>query len=152
MPGTRSKYPYGSPALEQGDSVDELDLNGAEQKLPIVYGRLEVDLGNVDPKIRPLAERLQALFRNKEESKQLLACRNSSAQRLLDIFQRLLDNLDAPPTSFHRHLIKNAQRLSFKSGLYPTCYELKDIPVPVYASQTPLTGCPNTTDMPSRHI
>jgi len=45
---------------------------------------------------------------------------------LLDIFQRLLDLPETPP-SLQRNLIVATQRLSGRSGLYPVCYELVDV-------------------------
>ncbi|GLB43600.1 putative protein tyrosine kinase [Lyophyllum shimeji] len=78
-------------------------------------------------KVTPLVARLQVLFENKEEYRQLLARRDSNAQRLLDMFQRLLDILKVPSPSFHRSLIVATQRLAAKSGLYPACYELTDV-------------------------
>ncbi|KAG6819970.1 hypothetical protein H0H93_006946 [Arthromyces matolae] len=78
-------------------------------------------------KIERLITRLENLFANKSEYKALLSARGLSAQRLLDLFQRLLDVLSNPPPRFERHLIVATQRLAANSGLYPTCYELNDI-------------------------
>ncbi|KAG6890513.1 hypothetical protein C0995_007712 [Termitomyces sp. Mi166 len=83
-------------------------------------------------KIEPLISRLEDLFVNKSEYKTLLSCRGPSAQKLLDMFQRLLDVMYDPPPRFERHLIVATQKLAAKSGLYPTCHELSDIDLTIY--------------------
>ncbi|KAG6855863.1 hypothetical protein H0H87_009898 [Tephrocybe sp. NHM501043] len=69
---------------------------------------------------------LTSIFGKKEYYRRLLACEPPDAQKLLDTFQRLLDepNLDL---AFRRNLIVATQRLSVKSGLYPACHELKGV-------------------------
>ncbi|KAG6843375.1 hypothetical protein H0H87_005296 [Tephrocybe sp. NHM501043] len=69
---------------------------------------------------------LTSIFASKEHYRRLVNCEPSDAQKLLDSFQRLLDEpiLDL---AFRRNLIVAMQRLSVKSGLYPTCHELKDV-------------------------
>lgn len=79
-----------------------------------------------DPQIIALIARLQEVFCDVTLYKQLLGCRDTEAQRALDVFQWLLDSPGLDST-FRRSLIVAAQRLSAKSGLYPVCYELKNI-------------------------
>ncbi|KAG6843568.1 hypothetical protein H0H87_003086 [Tephrocybe sp. NHM501043] len=69
---------------------------------------------------------LTSIFSEKEHYRRLVNCEPADAQKLLDSFQRLLDepNLDL---AFRRNLIVATQRLSVKSGLYPACHELKDV-------------------------
>ncbi|KAG6809030.1 hypothetical protein H0H92_001884 [Tricholoma furcatifolium] len=71
-----------------------------------------------------LITRLTHIFATKEDYRRLLSCRGTSAQKLLNMFQQLLDLMDNQPTQIHRNLIAAAQRLAGASGLYPTCYEL----------------------------
>ncbi|KAG6824366.1 hypothetical protein H0H92_007094 [Tricholoma furcatifolium] len=78
-------------------------------------------------KLEALIERLTAVFKDKKDYRKLLSCRGSSAQSLLDIFQRLLDVANIRSPSFQRNLIAAAQRLAEKSGLCPRCYELDDV-------------------------
>lgn len=90
----------------------------------------EIDLDLVDAKIRPLVERLEALFRNKDEYRRLLklTCQTpENAQRLLNMFQRLLDVLELPGTALEQNLIAATQRLAVNSGLYPECYRLTEV-------------------------
>ncbi|GLB34347.1 putative CAP_GLY [Lyophyllum shimeji] len=70
--------------------------------------------------------RLTAVFKNVQQYKQLLSHRDSEAQRLLDIFQTLLDT-NGLSAEFRRNLLVATQRLSKRSGVYPTCYKLKDV-------------------------
>ncbi|KAF9457682.1 kinase-like domain-containing protein [Collybia nuda] len=70
--------------------------------------------------------RLSILFENINEYKRLLACRDSTAQRLIDLFQTLLDMSQIKAT-FKRQLVVAVQRLSRNSDLYPTCFSLDDI-------------------------
>ncbi|KAG5724543.1 putative serine/threonine-protein kinase [Termitomyces sp. T112] len=83
-------------------------------------------------KIERLISRLEDLFANKSEYKTLLSCRGPTAQKLLDMFQRLLDVMYDPPPRFERHLIVATQKLATKSGLYPTCHELSDTDITIY--------------------
>ncbi|KAG6919158.1 hypothetical protein DXG01_008965 [Tephrocybe rancida] len=74
-----------------------------------------------------LITRLRDIFANALEYRHLLENKGQDAQDLLNIFQWLLDrsptstDIDAP---FRRNLIVATQRLSSKTDLYPTCYEL----------------------------
>ncbi|KAG6810370.1 hypothetical protein H0H92_012156 [Tricholoma furcatifolium] len=77
--------------------------------------------------IDDLIVRLAQIFSTKEEYRQLLSCRGTNAQKLLNMFQQLLDLMDNQPSSIHRNLITAAQRLSGSSGMYPTCYELDGV-------------------------
>ncbi|KAG5722102.1 Mitogen-activated protein kinase kinase kinase 13-B, partial [Termitomyces sp. T112] len=79
--------------------------------------------------IKALIDRCRALFGNKEDYKKLLDCRDN-AQKLLDLFQRLLDIVVEPPPGFQRHLIVATQRLAAASGLYPASYELTNAIIP----------------------
>ncbi|GLB37954.1 putative as part of the replication protein A (RPA RP-A), a single-stranded DNA-binding heterotrimeric complex, may play an essential role in DNA replication, recombination and repair [Lyophyllum shimeji] len=106
------------PKLRATDDYDEVSVLTAASPL-----------GN---KVNRLIERLQVLFENKDEYKRLLACRESEAQRLLDMFQRLLDILKTAPSSsqlpsFYRNLIVATQRLAGKSGLFPACFWLAGV-------------------------
>ncbi|KAG6908633.1 hypothetical protein DXG01_003811 [Tephrocybe rancida] len=66
----------------------------------------------------------------------LLRARGPDAQLLLNIFQWVLDD-PSLVDDLRRRLIVATQRLSIKSGLYPICYELKDV---VREDQDPVTG------------
>ncbi|GLB37955.1 putative protein tyrosine kinase [Lyophyllum shimeji] len=79
--------------------------------------------------VKGLIARLQVVFADKKEYRRLLASRGSTAKRLLDLFQRLLDVHRAPTPNFHRNLIVATQRLAGKSGLYPACYELTGVTI-----------------------
>ncbi|KAG6908758.1 hypothetical protein DXG01_003370 [Tephrocybe rancida] len=79
---------------------------------------------------RPLVHSLEKLLADRGRQgryRQLLACRKSSAQGLLDMFQRVLDVVEGPSQEFRRELIVATQRLAGKSGMYPVCYELNGI-------------------------
>ncbi|KAG6830267.1 hypothetical protein H0H92_001533 [Tricholoma furcatifolium] len=78
-------------------------------------------------KVEELIVRLESLFANKNEYRQLMSCRGTAAQGILDMFQRILDVAWDTTPRFQRHLIAAAQRLATKSGLYPTCHELHDV-------------------------
>ncbi|KAG6817144.1 hypothetical protein H0H87_012105 [Tephrocybe sp. NHM501043] len=74
-----------------------------------------------------LIARVTSILQGKELYKKLLKCNFSDAQRLLDSFQQLLD-LDSPlDPHFLKDLTVATQRIAAESGLYPTCYELKDV-------------------------
>ncbi|KAH0589951.1 hypothetical protein H2248_000137 [Termitomyces sp. 'cryptogamus'] len=86
---------------------------------------------------RQLIKRLTRLFKDKTEYQTLLRCKGDTAQKLLDMLQRLLDILftpsavnPGPPLSFQRNLVVATQRLAEKSGLYPKSYELTDVTIP----------------------
>ncbi|KAG6915005.1 hypothetical protein DXG01_013931 [Tephrocybe rancida] len=66
----------------------------------------------------------------------LLRSRGPDAQVLLNTFQWVLDESDVAE-NMRRQLIVAVQRLSKTSGLYPVCYELKDV---VQESQDPIGG------------
>ncbi|KAJ7843299.1 kinase-like domain-containing protein [Mycena leptocephala] len=72
-----------------------------------------------------MIERLNKLFHDEKEAyTKLLACRGSSAQWLLDLFQDLLDlDLNIENMS-RRRLFKALIRLSTESKLYPRCFPL----------------------------
>ncbi|KAF8071435.1 kinase-like domain-containing protein [Lyophyllum atratum] len=83
-----------------------------------------------------IVSRLGIVFGEVESYKKLLGCRDSNAQTLLDLFQWLLD-MPELETSFRRGLTVATQRLSAKSGLYPICYDLKDV---VPEGEDPITS------------
>ncbi|KAG6883011.1 hypothetical protein C0992_009984 [Termitomyces sp. T32_za158] len=87
---------------------------------------LEADSDILSP--TDFVSRLQVIFQDKSRYQQLLAFRVEDAQKLLDLFQWLLDMPDIN-SSFKRELIIGAQRLCKHSGLYPTCYSLNGIKV-----------------------
>jgi hypothetical protein len=108
---------------------------------PIVSRRYT---GQPDDGLLDIITRLSSVFEDVEEYKCLLACRDESAQMLLDLFQMVrkpclyahqnvysahLQLLITPhlEPSFKRHLVVAVQRLSQNSGLYPTCFGLDDI-------------------------
>ncbi|KAG6916775.1 hypothetical protein DXG01_005357 [Tephrocybe rancida] len=76
--------------------------------------------------IAPLINELKRIFQDEKVCRCLMGCQASDAQRLLDSFQQLLDrtDLDLP---FRKDLIIATQRLSAKTGLFPTCYKLKNV-------------------------
>ncbi|GLB42831.1 putative protein with domain-containing protein [Lyophyllum shimeji] len=81
-----------------------------------------------DAKVVELAARLGALLKDRGKYNQFLACRDSSAQGLLNMLQRFLDVHEfSPSSSFRRDLIVAIQRLAGNSGLYPVCYELTNV-------------------------
>ncbi|KAG6871968.1 hypothetical protein C0995_014426 [Termitomyces sp. Mi166 len=71
---------------------------------------------------------LQVILQDKSRYKRLLASRDEDAQKLLDLFQWLLDVPDIDG-AFKRELIIGTQRLCKDSGLYPTCYSLNGIKI-----------------------
>ncbi|KAG6855286.1 hypothetical protein H0H87_005491 [Tephrocybe sp. NHM501043] len=73
-----------------------------------------------------LLSRIRSVVHDLEQYKKLLECRGSNAQKILDTLQNLLDrdDLDA---QLRRSLVVAVQRLSEKSKLYPTCFELHHI-------------------------
>ncbi|KAG6898881.1 hypothetical protein C0993_003246 [Termitomyces sp. T159_Od127] len=83
-----------------------------------------------------LVSRLKTILQHKEAKKQLVSCKASDAQRLLDTFQQLLDSPEID-SKFRRELIVAMQTISTKSGLHPTCYELKGVE---QTSQYPVTA------------
>ncbi|KAG6900573.1 hypothetical protein C0995_003478 [Termitomyces sp. Mi166 len=82
----------------------------------------------LDPKVAFLIGQLELVLRSKERYSQLMMLEGSAAQKLLDILQWLLDchRLDL---GVKRELIVMMQRLSARSGLYPACYELRDVAI-----------------------
>ncbi|KAG6889436.1 hypothetical protein C0995_001204 [Termitomyces sp. Mi166 len=80
----------------------------------------------MDTHISSLINVLRSVLRDKHQYKRLLQYKGRDAQRFLDCFQWLLDvpELDS---QLQRSLIVTTQRLSTNSGLYPACYELKDV-------------------------
>ncbi|KAG6905644.1 hypothetical protein DXG01_001452 [Tephrocybe rancida] len=70
--------------------------------------------------------RLERILNDDVLYRELLHSRDADAQVLLDVFQWLLEDAKLGD-NFRRGLIVAAQRLSTKSGLYPVCYELKDV-------------------------
>ncbi|KAG6809136.1 hypothetical protein H0H92_001438 [Tricholoma furcatifolium] len=75
-----------------------------------------------------LISKLAHIFATKEEYRRLLSCRGTSAQKILNMLQQLLDVMvNHWSTSIHRNVIAAAQRLAGASGLYPTCYDLDGV-------------------------
>ncbi|KAG6824397.1 hypothetical protein H0H92_006974 [Tricholoma furcatifolium] len=91
-----------------------------------------------DPQVSALIARLNVVLSDVNIYRRLVACwqRPRDAQILLDSFQRLL-NMPDLDTSFRNKLIVATQRISIRSGLYPTSYELKDV---VQVSQHPVNS------------
>ncbi|GLB37866.1 putative protein tyrosine kinase [Lyophyllum shimeji] len=110
---------------EVDDIVEEL-----QNFFDMQDGTMEDDLNCVDPKVRPLVAKLRRLLRNLAEYRQLVACRSSTAERLLDMFQELLDILDGSLPGFRSHLLVATQRLAYNSGRYPTHYTLRNVTPP----------------------
>ncbi|KAG6904828.1 hypothetical protein DXG01_006865 [Tephrocybe rancida] len=79
---------------------------------------------------------LQRILNNDALYRGLLRSRDADAQTLLDVFQWLLEDTKLDD-DFRRRLIVATQRLCTKSGLYPVCYELKDI---IRDDNGPVTG------------
>ncbi|KAG6847125.1 hypothetical protein H0H93_009975 [Arthromyces matolae] len=77
--------------------------------------------------VNPLVESLENLFADTKKYRQLLACRKESAQRLLNMFQQLLDVFQGPTPKFRNQLIVSSQRLARKFGLYPDIYTIHGI-------------------------
>ncbi|KAG6908621.1 hypothetical protein DXG01_003946 [Tephrocybe rancida] len=86
----------------------------------------DVELNTQDPKISSLIVRLGSILSDVGLYRRLVGSKTSDAQRLLDSFQQILD-IPGVHMSFRKRLIVATQRISAKSGLYPTCYELKDV-------------------------
>ncbi|KAG6915834.1 hypothetical protein DXG01_009620 [Tephrocybe rancida] len=63
-----------------------------------------------------LMDHLKCILQDKQLYRRLVGCQPSDAQRLLDSFQQLRKSLNVA-----------MRRISVRSGLYPTCYELKDV-------------------------
>ncbi|KAG6806834.1 hypothetical protein H0H92_009900 [Tricholoma furcatifolium] len=84
-----------------------------------------------------LIAKLRRVVHEKNLHKRLVDCdkSQSDAQLLLDSFQKLLDIAELD-TSFRKKLIVATQRLSTRFGIFPACYELKDI---VQDSEDPVT-------------
>ncbi|KAF8074155.1 kinase-like domain-containing protein [Lyophyllum atratum] len=76
--------------------------------------------------VSSIISRLTIVFREVDLYKELVGCQNDNAQKLLDLFQWLLDTPDLD-IWFRRSLIVATQRLAATSGRYPMCYELKGI-------------------------
>ncbi|KAG6890510.1 hypothetical protein C0995_007709 [Termitomyces sp. Mi166 len=80
--------------------------------------------------IAALIDRIRIILKDKEQYRRLTASKGSNAQRLLNMFQRLLDVLTDVPPDFRHKLIVAKQRLARKSRLYPASYELTDVTAP----------------------
>ncbi|KAG6825140.1 hypothetical protein H0H92_004578 [Tricholoma furcatifolium] len=80
-----------------------------------------------DDKVNALIVRLHGMLSNEEEYRKLLSRTGSKAQKLLDMFQRLLDTSRALPSGFRSKLIAATQHLARKSELCPTNYGLYDV-------------------------
>ncbi|KAG6815249.1 hypothetical protein H0H87_003613 [Tephrocybe sp. NHM501043] len=76
--------------------------------------------------ISSLIARLRTVFADIELYRRLVGCKGSDAQQLLDSFQLLLNNSDHD-LAFRRSVIIAIQRLSTRSGLYPSCYNLEGV-------------------------
>ncbi|KAF8071537.1 armadillo-type protein [Lyophyllum atratum] len=115
------------PALPEAPGARNTHEDGLSSSSPEIAMQVEADRQFTQQTIgRRTAEKLIALFEDVIQYKRLLAHRGSDAQRLLDSFQWILD-LPALDKGFKRRLIVATQRLSRASGLYPTCYILKDV-------------------------
>ncbi|KAG6818382.1 hypothetical protein H0H93_005439, partial [Arthromyces matolae] len=77
--------------------------------------------------VNPLVESLENVFADTKRYRQLLACRKESAQRLLNMFQQLLDVFQGPTPKFRNQLIVSSQRLARRFGLYPEIYTIHGI-------------------------
>ncbi|KNZ78276.1 putative serine/threonine-protein kinase [Termitomyces sp. J132] len=86
--------------------------------------------------VLPLIRQLDLVFRDVGLYRRLLECQPSDAQKLLDSFQRLLD-MPGLGLRFRKNLTVATQRISSRSGLYPACYELKDV---VQTEEHPVEG------------
>ncbi|KAG6817146.1 hypothetical protein H0H87_012107 [Tephrocybe sp. NHM501043] len=73
-----------------------------------------------------LIAHLTSILQDKHLYRALVGCKKADAQRLLDSFQQLLDSPDLDPC-FRKNLSIATYRISARSGLYPACYELKDV-------------------------
>ncbi|KAG6814687.1 hypothetical protein H0H93_012588, partial [Arthromyces matolae] len=92
-------------------------------------GTLDLDAtlaGQGSPNIDSVISLLRIVLVDQQKYKQLVRCDATDAQILLDCFQRLLDLPDLD-WDLRRKLIIATQRISVRSKLYPTCYELKDV-------------------------
>ncbi|KAG6907411.1 hypothetical protein DXG01_009023 [Tephrocybe rancida] len=83
-----------------------------------------------------VAARTCSILENPVLYRALLKTTGPDAQVLLDIFQWVLDDADLAE-DLRRQLVVATQRLSIKSGLYPVCYELRDV---VQDNQDPVAG------------
>ncbi|KAG6807441.1 hypothetical protein H0H92_007534, partial [Tricholoma furcatifolium] len=86
----------------------------------------ELELGLHNPDIASLVNRMRFVLCNVEPYKRLVQCQGKDAQTLLDSLQKLLDIPGLDPL-FKRSVLIAIQRISMRTGLYPTCYELKDV-------------------------
>ncbi|KAG6910118.1 hypothetical protein DXG01_013172, partial [Tephrocybe rancida] len=84
------------------------------------------DFKDDDGQILDLIGRLKSVFADTTAYENLLSQRESDAQRILDIFQRLLDVRDVS-LEFRQSVIAATQRLASQSGLFPTCYSLGNV-------------------------
>ncbi|KAG6914505.1 hypothetical protein DXG01_016854 [Tephrocybe rancida] len=76
----------------------------------------------------PVAARMSYIQENSYLYRALLETRGSDAQALPNILQWVMYDADlAGDLTRRRQLIVATQRLSIKSGLYPSCYELKGV-------------------------
>ncbi|KAG6809940.1 hypothetical protein H0H92_014006 [Tricholoma furcatifolium] len=94
------------------------------------------DSHSQESRIAPVIARLATVLCDVNLYRRLVACQASDAQKLLDSFQLILDIPNLDPTS-RKKLIVATQRLSTRSGLYPACYELRDV---AHDSQHPIYG------------
>ncbi|KAG6818351.1 hypothetical protein H0H93_005655 [Arthromyces matolae] len=69
---------------------------------------------------------LRGVLGNTVEYKQLVECQPPYTQKVLDSFQWLLD-IPTLDWDFRNKLIVATQKISATSGLYPSCYDLKDV-------------------------
>ncbi|KAF8063355.1 kinase-like domain-containing protein [Lyophyllum atratum] len=79
-----------------------------------------------EDKINGLVRRLMTVFEDIQQYKWLLGRRGEKAQKLLDVFQMLLD-IPSLEAKVRRNLLVATQRLSKNAGLYPTCYNLENV-------------------------
>ncbi|KAG6809628.1 hypothetical protein H0H92_015483 [Tricholoma furcatifolium] len=102
----------------------------AEAMDVLTWSYTEQGSGESQAVIEELIARLAHIFATKEDYRRLLSCRGTNAQKLLNMFQELLDLMDNQPTRIHRNFIVAAQRLAGASGLYPICYKLDGLTDP----------------------
>ncbi|KAG6818671.1 hypothetical protein H0H93_002930 [Arthromyces matolae] len=73
-----------------------------------------------------LVSYLRGVLGNTVEYKQLVSCQPPYTQKVLDSFQWLLD-VPTLDWDFRNKLIVATQKISATSGLYPACYDLKEV-------------------------
>ncbi|KAG6912487.1 hypothetical protein DXG01_014258, partial [Tephrocybe rancida] len=127
-----NSIPYTHPPEEDGLGPSFLEVRKSAHTTSLDDSTGKNTQGNSESPVESkrnlpsLVAHLTCILHDKQLYRKLVGCQQSDAQRLLDSFQQLLDSSHLDP-HFRKSLSVATHRISARSGLYPACYELKDV-------------------------